>query len=569
MMKKKLALRTIAIVWLGLFLFAIITIFITDYSLNSQGKDMVSKLSGIFSDKFVYSENADYMDFVKLNSETEVRITIIDKDGKVLADTIEDPNNMENHSNRKEFQNALEGNDKVVTRPSMTQGVKVMYLAKKVYNNDKSDFLILRVSCDAGSLVDYINYLVPTFIGVSIIMAILSIWLTNQVNKAMVSSVQMVGESLSAINDGTFKHKLPNFEEDELNKSFTAINEIQYKLNNHLQNVADERNKINHVVNSLDNGVILLNKALKIVLVNKAANRIYNITSDIIGKDIAYIPFNNDMLSAIQSVTNTAKKQEMENKINGNIYKISLNLVSQNIIILFTDVTAIKEYTDMKSEFFANASHELKTPITSIVGFTELYRHASTEEDKNKYIDRIEFHSLRMQNLVKDMMEVTMLEDKIIPGNVEKLDLFCLTKDIIVRLEQPIAQNNINVSIEGGCGLIGTRNSIELILENLISNAVKYNKINGQVSIAFIPISNGAKIEVSDTGIGIEKLHFDRIFERFYRVDKGRSKRTGGTGLGLSIVKHIANLYGGGVNIDSEINKGTKMTVVLYNLEKQ
>jgi two-component system phosphate regulon sensor histidine kinase PhoR len=413
----------------------------------------------------IIDQSLDYSEDIKsqidnllaINQRNKSRITVMDIMGNVVADSdISDYNNIDNHLNREEIQEALKAGIGYAKRKSNTLGIPMLYVS---YLSRQGNY-ILRISMPYSGLINYMVYLLPAILlslGISLIVSII---LGNRFSRSITKPLYEISEELLKINEDNSNLSFRNYEYYELNL-----------IANTTKQMAD-------------------------------------------------------------AIRESMKKIEFEKMV--------------------------------RQEFFANVSHELKTPITSIRGYIELLENgmATDEKMKKEFMARIKKESQNMANLINDILMISRLETKEAEVIISEVRICPIVNDLIASLK-PLASEN-NISIDINCKPIilkANEGQIKELFNNLIVNAIKYNKPGGKVNITVSKEGNDAIFIVEDTGVGIPEESKARVFERFYRVDKGRSKKIGGTGLGLSIVKHIVNYYNGSIKLESELGRGSKFTI--------
>ncbi|MCL1830760.1 MAG: ATP-binding protein, partial [Oscillospiraceae bacterium] len=311
-------------------------------------------------------------------------------------------------------------------------------------------------------------------------------------------------------------------------------------------------------------GLIIVNNQNRIQLINSAALAIFGVSTDITGENLNYLTYNNDMGHAVRECQSSDTNAIFELTLRGRVYFISIKRLSNSdlVMVTLTDVNEIKETSRRREEFFANASHELKTPLTSIKGFNELAQINNKDEKIEKYISGISRETDRMLSLIADMLKLSELEISTqTPSDTVTISLAEIVTEVITSLETTISEKNLSIDIIGDASVTAKPEHLYELIKNLIENAVRYNKQDGSISITMESERNKNWLFIHDTGIGISSDEQIRIFERFYRVEKSRSSRNGGTGLGLSIVKHICFIYNWDVTLKSTLGLGTEVTI--------
>ncbi len=360
-------------------------------------------------------------------------------------------------------------------------------------------------------------------------------------------------------------------ESDPFYEITSELCQLNKSINKRIVSEKNEKTKLQEVLNNVSQGIIALSYTSDIVLVNNSALRIFSGKGDYVGKKPIFLVDDVHLVGKILS--NNDEDATFEYTIGDKELSFAVRIISdKNLskkiskIVIVTDVTKQKSISRQKSDFFANASHELKTPITVMQGLTEiLLSKESLDEQSKKHIERIHKESLRMASLIADMLKLSRLERSEQTDEVVTINLRNVAEEIFTELATHIQGKSISWEISGEASVIADNKKIFELMGNILSNAVNYNKENGSIKVVLAETKEKTVICVKDTGIGIEKEHLPRLCERFYRVDKSRSKKTGGTGLGLAIVKHICALYSAELDIDSEFGVGTQVTVTFNN----
>ena len=512
------------------------------------------------------NESSDFSLFNQYKNNPDLRITVFDLDGNVLyeSDTTAE---LENHANREEIINAIAGNPTTVERYSNTFKCDMTYYAVKTALADDSE-VVLRLAVRSSQVTSYITSLIPLLIVVLALSLIISFVLSNLLSRSVSAKVTEIGDSLKSLNSGEYIPIKTDMSEPELFGVLNQINELNANIHNHIRVADGERVKLNSVLDNVSQSIIALDSMRKIVFANKSAFSMFNGTYRDIGRDLIFLIENLEIYENITSHLHenhafTCEYNEMTLSVV--ISKVTDDAISDEIsaIIIITDITQEKLIQKQKSDFFANASHELKTPITVMQGFAEvLMNKEGMDEVSKKQLARIYKESLRLGSLISDMLILSKIES----GDAPKIDLSDikleeLAKDVFDGFSEKINGRNINTVITGSANLTADQTMISDLIENLVSNAIKYNKDGGSIFVSIDETENVVRLQVKDTGIGIEKEHIPRLCERFYRVDKSHSKRIGGTGLGLAIVKHICAINDATLSIDSNWGEGTTVTV--------
>lgn len=519
----------------------------------------------------------DFRRFVLQSDKKDLRISVIATNGIVIADTTIDIalNPMANHTNRSDVIEALHSSgDKTVfsIHTSASQKIPYIYASKKINTKDNIDY-ILRISMPIDSVNKYlITFLFTAVMVIGIVIIIMALVLPSTAKSIMIPFY-----SIKETLDNIYKNKSQNIKNltgfNDINDILYDINELAIDLNNNIIGYQTEREKLNYVLENIAQGIVAINKNKDIFFINQFALELLNSTdSDIkslneIIKDKSVIKKIEDAIKLNRFSKFDIKERNMDIEIN--VIPI-LNNKNISALIKFEDVTDIRKVEIEKQDFFINASHELKTPLTSILGYSELLINMSAkdknENKKTDFIKRINAEALRMKELVLNMLTLSRMEANWQETIDEKIDL----KDIILnvfesnKIKSQKRNINIELDIESAI-IIANKEKITEVVNNLVDNAIKYTDDGGEIKIILKNNKDKAIFTVKDNGCGIESKYLNRIFERFFRVKNEKYLKVQGTGLGLTIVKNICAHYNADIYINSEENKGTEISVV-FNL---
>ena len=496
----------------------------------------------------VMNEGVSYID--NFNGDDK-RITLVDADGNVLADTSANAEGLENHGERSEIKDANAKGVGKSSRYSDTLMTKTLYYAKKL-----DDGTILRVSTKRNSvIVILLGLLYPTII-IIILALILSAILSNRVSKKIIKP----------INEIDLENLSENITYEEITPLLKKISAQNKTIDCQLKEAKQRQEEFKLITENMSEGLLVIDKNANVLSYNDAALRLLEITDTTNGSVLAFNRskgFRESVEAAL-----TGKRCENEISIEDNTYSVIANPVSVNekiigAVIVILDITENVKREQLRREFTSNVSHELKTPLTSISGFAEMMMHGGTPE--NTVVDfsaTIYNAAQRLIALVSDIMKISELDEGVVLPEREKVDLYGLSKDIITRLTPVAEKRNITFNLIGDSAYVmGAEKILDEMIYNLCDNAIKYNKENGIVDVIINTTSNKVNLTVRDTGIGIPQADQKRVFERFYRVDKSHSNQVGGTGLGLAIVKHGAIYHDAQITLESTEGKGTNVTI--------
>lgn len=496
----------------------------------------------------VKNEGASYIDNFIGNDK---RITLVDKDGTVLADTSADAKELENHAERSEIKDADTNGYGKSTRYSETLMQKTLYYAKKL-----DDGTILRVSTTQNSVILILLGLLYPMIIIIILSLILTLVLSGRVSKKIIRP----------INEIDLERPEENITYEELTPLLKKISAQNKTISNQLKEAQQRQKEFKLITENMSEGLLVIDKNANVLSYNESALNLLGITDVTEGSVLAF----NRSKGFRDCVENALRGQRCENDISleDNTYSIIANPVYVNeriigAVIVILDITESVKREQLRREFTSNVSHELKTPLTSISGFAEIMMQGCTPE--NTVIDfsaTIYKSAQRLITLVSDIMKISELDEGAPLPERKKVDLYNLSKEIITRLTPVATKRNITLNLIGDSAYVtGAENILDEMIYNLCDNAIKYNKENGTVDVIINTTSDKVNVTVRDTGIGIPMSDQSRVFERFYRVDKSRSNQVGGTGLGLAIVKHGAIYHDAKITLESTENKGTSITV--------
>lgn len=505
---------------------------------------------------------SEMADILERSVEYDVRVTFIDAQGNVKYDSEADPAKMENHSDREEFKEAMANDEGESTRFSKTLGYTTYYYAIK-YNGG-----VLRFSTDKENLAGVFLAVIPMLVvfagGIIFITTIISI----KLSESMIKPINSLVKQLDLRNENIGQFETPY---EELEPIIKNADVLMGRIHKNMNKIKAEREKISLITENMVEGMILLDEDMTVLSVNKSALKILGNSFDPTEHTkIDHMTNDQQIIGLLEEAKESGaakgiitEKSRFYRTFANKVY--SENTLDFGIIIFFVDVTEEIQSEQIRRDFSANVSHELKTPLTTIKGFGELLENGifTKEEDVKKYGGMIYRESERLLYLINDIIRLSQIEEQEHVLN-DKIDLLKTAHDVEEILRHKADNREVTMTIEGEpVQIYGNQSYITELFLNLMDNAIKYNHEGGSLKVT-VGIEYGKAVAVfSDTGIGISDEHQSRIFERFYRVDKSRSKKIGGTGLGLSIVKHIVAYHSGEIQLESELEKGTTITVKL------
>lgn len=510
----------------------------------------------------------------KYAAEYNVRITIVSEEGNVVAESSGDYEKIENHSSRIEIKKALEGEKYSVRRYSKTLGMEFMYCAAPLVTDQFRGVIRLAVPLKELKSMEFgfLKSVLLTVFAISVAILLLAIYLSNYITKPL----DEVTNAARRIAKGDLQVKIYTRQKNQIGVLAEAFNSMAEKLKDNMVTLHARNNELEAILYSMDNGVAAIDEDNKIIFCNQEFKSLTEREpDDVIGLPIYHVLRNQMLYDVIGKVKETKDSVTKE----GNIYRdeectmrvsgTPLYEKKENktvgVLLIFEDVTQIRKLEHMRSEFVSNVSHEFKTPLTSIRGFVDTLKNGAIHDEKFalKFLDIIDIETERLYNLIQDILLLSEIENNN-DYNVKENNVKEIVGDVITLLNSKV-KKNVGLKYEADAYIrpyTCNADRIKQLMINLIDNAIKYTE-NGTILVNCSSDGNFLYLSVQDTGKGIEKEYLDRIFERFYRVDKSRSSKTGGTGLGLSIVKHIVEMYNGDIEVESEVLVGTKFLVKL------
>ncbi len=573
-MKKALIVRFLIVMAIVMSVCVVsATALLSSTEQNVRKSDMLTSL-GLIREIYEDEPNHDYDLANRLSSLIgNARVSFINKEGTVFVDTYIDGEPDDNHNNREEIKQAEQTGSGVAVRYSKTLGKNQIYAAMKVKDDD-----IIRISYNINSYLDFASMFIAPMLIAAAIGIIAGIIAVSSVARQIMKPINSISEAMSSMkyvgNDKVTAEleEIPSHKYPELDEFVTMFNFMRKSIQDNMKTLENEREKERFILESLQDGVILYDNDLSVISINRAGLKLLGASEDSRISTIPELARKPEIISGAEKAANEDKTVTIDSTVDGRILLVQVFPVSKSGIdamhgglMVIRDVTDKRMSEQLKADFFANAGHELKTPLTAISGFAELLENGLVPKDKKDYyIGKILTEAKRMSTIISDILEISSLENKTTAEEVTDCKLSEICTAVKECLEPTAAAKNVTIELSGdGFTVRAAYKHIYELVENIVSNAVKYNKDGGKVEITLHDVGEIGCIYVKDNGIGIPKESLNRVFERFYRVDKGRSTKEGSTGLGLSIVKHIVNCYGGTVTIDSELGKGTLVCVRL------
>ncbi len=491
----------------------------------------------------------------------ETRLTLIDREGRVLFDNAAATDRMESHAQRPEIQSAFAVGEGEAARFSATLDVQTFYYAKRL-----PDGTVVRLARSTSSIVRRLLDTLPILLLLTFAAACIALLFARRISRSLLEPINHLNLSAPLENVSVY---------DELSPLLRRLDQQQKKIREQFHKIEAQKLEFDTIIENINEGLIVVNRKMRILSINQSAAQIFSAKrEDSIGKDLLRFTYNLNLKEIAQKGLQN-RQAETVLELGERAYQLIASPVYKNsrlegAFLIFIDITEKRFAEKLRREFSANVSHELKTPLTSISGFAELIQKALAKpEDIAGFAGRIHSEARRMLALINDIIKLSKLDEESPEFTAEPLDLNELVEDELYRLRPVASERKIVLFFARGAlpPFVGVRSLLDELVYNLLENAIKYNRLQGRVEVATALAQDEILLTVEDTGIGIPAEHQSRIFERFYRVDKSRSRQLGGTGLGLSIVKHIANYHHAKIQIESRENAGTKITV-RFPLEK-
>lgn len=493
----------------------------------------------------------DFLNKIAAENGSNVRITLIDKDGIVLFDNQAEAKTLENHAMRQEIMEAVAVGAGEAERFSDTLDKTTYYYAVRL-----DDGKILRLARTIDSIYKSVLQMLPIMGGIVIVVAFLASIVARRVTFNLIKPLDQVN----------LDEPLDNETYDELAPFLTRIAKQKRQLSKNLKKLRGKQEELTIITNNMNEGLVLLNGQQNVLFINESAAKIFGFSAkEVIGRNILTVDRAQEVQDLLQKVSQAGKGEGLYEK-DGHFYQLSGSSVNgSGSVILIYDVTEKMTAEKLRREFSANVSHELKTPLQSILGYAEIMKNGLVkDEDKQRFLERIHAEAGNMIELIQNIMELSRLDENKTLDEFEDVDLLKLAQSVTLRLKHKAQTKGVTLNVSGSSACVcGVQSILSEVLYNLVDNSIKYNKDNGKVDVKVQDGSEEVTVSVSDTGIGIGAADRERVFERFYRADKSHSKEIGGTGLGLSIVKHGVLFHKGRVELESESGVGTTITFVL------
>lgn len=547
MTKKIFRSIILAVIAVLILSFSVVTLLLYNHFSNVSSTQLTDELNLAVQGVELSGE-----EYLKELQSKNYRLTWVAADGTVLYDTEAESAAMDNHKDREEIREALNSGMGESERYSDTLTLKMIYRAEKL-----EDGSVLRISATQDSVVALLIDVLFPMIVIMILALILSAFLARWLSKSIVKPLNTLDLENPADNDVY----------EELSPMLTKINKQHKQISKQMRELKKRADELEQIMTSMNEGLVLLDKSGAVISMNLGAKKLFDTDESSIGQDFLTVDRSLKMSHAVENAL-LGKHSEFREQRGGSEYQFGISSIESGgktigAVIICFDVSETAFAERNRQEFTANVSHELKTPLQSIIGSAELLENGLVKpEDTQRFIGNIRREATRLVSLINDIIRLSQLDENM-ESVKEETDLYALSNEVKDVLTVSANKKNIEINVSGeSCVVNGVRRYLYEIIYNLCDNAIRYNNEGGRVNIDVHKDKNSVILTVEDNGIGIPFEHQSRIFERFYRVDKSHSKETGGTGLGLSIVKHAVTYHGGTLRLDSTLGKGTTVTVV-------
>jgi two-component system phosphate regulon sensor histidine kinase PhoR len=565
-MRTALTRAFILVLTLGVFICAIVGSAIFDLVLTDSKEEDISSLTMVLADAFDPNEDHDQQAKQWAEYADGIRVTIIAANGTVTGDSEADFRTMDNHSNREELRNVAQ--QRVTVRTSNTLGRKMMYAATIT-----RDGYYIRISQEYSSVLSDLLSFSPTILLAVSLALIVSIALANQMVSSITKPLTAMNISLTGVKDGSTTLDTSGYPYEELRDMAQKINSLAEDVSTHIRLIQDEKDKLSYILDNMREGVVLLDQHQRVVMINNSACQVFGCGKECQGQPFLLLTRDRAILDGTATVLDEQKNCRVEFEQLGRIWEGRFTLagaaypgLESGMIFTLNDVTEHRRAEQMRQEFFSNASHELKTPITSVRGSAELLCSdlPIDEDTKIELLHGILKETGRMTTLIEDIIMLSRIESRALAGDLQLVSFTDIVETAADEVQPLVRQGDLTMTVDvEPVKIEGNSKSLYELVSNLIVNAVKYNQKGGKVDITLRKLTKELYFTVRNDGEPIPLDQQPRVFERFYRVDKGRSRAVGGTGLGLSIVKHVVDAMGGQVILTSSAVRGTFIQVWL------
>ncbi len=576
-MHRELVRRNVIILTVSMIVFFLLSLYITTLVNRNNSQKQLLYLSKIVSNDIMTQTNSEEEVKTLVNAITKeqswLSVCVATNLGYIIVDSGYDAMGEGQYIRLEQYEldklNAPDASDRVY----ISNG-------RMYYVESLTESMVLRTSLQVDDNTNFILQSVFFLLVLLIVVLAVSIVLTGKTSRSVSEAFNNVTEHLRTISDGSYRDIDTKHKYEEVSEAYKQINAINESLIQYIRRISEERDKVNFIINNISEGIVILETSGRIYSVNDFARRIFGtdlaegsvFTEEVKDRPLA------EMISQ-EIATGKELHFDYHEKTSDRYFLVNLNCFRHSegkgklISIVLYDVTSARREERSKADFIANASHELKTPITSISGFSELLMSGlvTKEKDRKQYIDNIYREAVSMRHMIEELLYLSRLDSDRKVMATEEVDLSALAKSVTENYKNIAGTKKVTLKCKGkGVSVTGNRSLLEHLLMNLVDNGIKYNKEKGSVTVETAADEEGNPfIRVSDSGLGIAPQDLNRLFERFYRADSSRNRETGGTGLGLTIVQRICMLHGAEINVDSTHGKGSTFIVTFKKGEQK
>lgn len=554
-MKKKYMCFTLLLVAAALLIFFAFGIAVTRDNYQTEAENTIRDITAVCAAHYTDPGSA------VAGMPQDVRLSVIAADGTVLADSVQkNVAGMENHRDREEILAAAGGHPATVVRYSASLGNTMVYYAERVDTAD--GYVFLRAAIPVQTVRSYVTKTVPFMVTVMAVVLLVSALICGVFMGNLLDPIRTVGQNLAAVRTGEYHPVLPDFPDDEINRIVCEINDISATLQKTLRDAETEKLRLDYILDHVSEGIVAWESTGgKVDLCNAAASALFGV-EEAAGLPVTALCADAAWMQAVSAHPGEGKSLVFELNRDGRTFACTARPLENGLTVaVLTDITVQRENERIRSEFFANASHELKTPLTAIKGFNDMIGMRAEDERVRELSAKIGKEADRMISLIGDMLKLSRLEEGGGVPAAEPLELSDVVNEVTATLAPVAAEKKVTVTAAGTGRVTAEREHMVELVKNLLENAIRYNRPGGHAGVTVTSGKDGVTLSVKDDGIGIGEEDQSRIFERFYRVSKSRSRETGGTGLGLAIVKHICQLYNAELHLHSRLGEGTEIAV--------
>lgn len=517
---------------------------------------------------------------LQLGQATQLRFTLIDLEGKVLADSAENPKQMENHLMRPEVQAVLAGQVGSDIRTSRTVGEELLYVGLPVMHEGKIT-AVLRIAVPLVELQKTTQQMIKEIVTYGLIIAAALAAMSLAISWKISRPLEMLRRGAQQFAKGDFNHRLPSSSSREIDALADSMNRMAAQLDQRIRTIISQRNEQQAVLSSMVEGVLAADIRGNVMSVNAAALQMLGVAADAcVGRSVEEVIHNTDLQQFVRRALTEENRIEEHIVLHESpqperhIQTHGTPLLGEDggkigALIVLNDITKIRQLEDVRRDFVANVSHELKTPVTSIKGFIETLLDGAMDspDDRRRFLEIIARQTNRLDSIIDDLLTLSRVEQEAESEQVVLLSskILPILNNAAILCRSAATDKHIHIDIDCDADIEACVNAslLEQAVVNLIDNAIKYSETDAEITLSAKTVDQELQIAVRDRGCGIAKEHLPRVFERFYRVDKARSRKLGGTGLGLSIVKHIAHSHKGNVTAESRLGEGSTFTIHL------